>query len=1046
MHDKLRNRRLLALLGCFLLSSSTALPYSAWGNDLLEDAPVLSEAWLIAAIQTETLDLQAATEAQLQDPNAPTPNGSDLYELHRLLAGVRLAPGMEKRSLDELDLRLAEAQAHASDPDQTGPNEEAMAAANASVWIGRYRRALRDEMIDPGSAALQLLVQEDLNTEFGEHGLSWRADRVTRVLPLLKGDTATQAREMFGDAIVAAASEGASASVELRERLEADANSEALADLQEAGELQTISDSRAAAMDAALTDLESRREKSLEIADAALQLPPLDPTRRESIDNAWFELRDTVEAHYGLIAQLEEENRELRDEIRDQQAPGPDATDDELMALQRLSDARVAERDRVHVQIDRAYESLYQARSARRSLTQYASGAAQTTAQRSFIPELQREIASIPGELASMGRTVEHTPSAAWSSVTDVTAAWTLVRRAMLTALVFIIWLGIRRRTTKAAVRLAENLVKKSTIRPDDPKEFEASVVRTFLPIADLAVAGFLTYRLSELAPSLGVFSAIWMAIIVSRLGKRVPALLLSSPSNATPTKFQVKDRTRKLAISTTSWFADWWAVFGVLNYAAVQAIGADRLADVVRFSGRAIFWALALIFVTRWGPIMRDRVKRRGVGGRLGRWAASGKRRSSFIGNLVNLPRALASLLLLTWERIHALISHLAEGRASLAWLQTALALQQVQTEPEEIELPPIDAETREALDLRHSLDIDRPKAFERLDKAFAAYTEEERRGMVSLIGARGSGLREIVDALPDRWETGERKWTRMKVFNRLRSPESVRRWLARKLGSDGAPTQEELLKLLDSAPPTVFVIEDAHMLFQRIVGGYDPLKECVEIMTASSERHFWVITFHQPTWKYLQGMGAQLKLDAFRDHVELKPLTASELREWLEGRAKRIELFPDYTPLVASDLQGSDRRAALHRAGSAYWRLIADASLGNPAMALDLWLDSLSPGEDKRVLTRMFNAPDAKSLQSLGDEPLLVLTALLQHDVATADTLSHALNEPSSDTAAACRHLVSLGLVSFDRARKSYQLSERWRPAIRRLLRQKHFAHWEA
>ena len=142
-----------------------------------------------------------------------------------------------------------------------------------------------------------------------------------------------------------------------------------------------------------------------------------------------------------------------------------------------------------------------------------------------------------------------------------------------------------------------------------------------------------------------------------------------------------------------------------------------------------------------------------------------------------------------------------------------------------------------------------------------------------------------------------------------------------------------------------------------------------------------------------------------------------------------------------MSDGVLGADPRAAEARARDAFWRLLTDASTGNPKIALAYWLDALR-WHEQGVALALVRPPAAADLQDVPDRDLFVLSAVLMHDGLDVAAAAAVLNLPASICRASCRHLEARGVFEED-VDERYRVALRWMPAVTRVLRQKHFLH---
>ncbi|MCK6504894.1 ATP-binding protein [Myxococcota bacterium] len=324
----------------------------------------------------------------------------------------------------------------------------------------------------------------------------------------------------------------------------------------------------------------------------------------------------------------------------------------------------------------------------------------------------------------------------------------------------------------------------------------------------------------------------------------------------------------------------------------------------------------------------------------------------------------------------------------------------------------------------------------------------------MVAVVGDPGSGksaLLEQAGALA-RQELPGLPVVRLQLDRRLSEPGAALAWLAEATQAlpPGAVRGEADLAALEQAlaaePPKVFLVDDLHRLVLRAVGGFGAARAVLRVMLATCEEHLWVCAVHRPTWDYLAGVGTSINLDAFRLRLLLDPVPAARLQDWATERAQAAGLALSFAGLVGGAPVGLDARRAEERAAQAWFRLLADASGGNPEVAWGHLRQALVGGAGpSQVEVRFFQAPGGAELEALADLDLFVLTAVVMHGELDGAALSEVLNAPLGQVHEACRRLEGLGVLREEPvdAVAGWRVPAPWWPAVVRTLRQRHFLH---
>jgi len=122
-------------------------------------------------------------------------------------------------------------------------------------------------------------------------------------------------------------------------------------------------------------------------------------------------------------------------------------------------------------------------------------------------------------------------------------------------------------------------------------------------------------------------------------------------------------------------------------------------------------------------------------------------------------------------------------------------------------------------------------------------------------------------------------------------------------------------------------------------------------------------------------------------------------------------------------------------------YFRLLWEASRGNPRLATYLWLESLTVVGDKTLRVGLFRPPPTKVIDDLPDDVLFALAAITQHENLSVAELRGVLNCDPGFAHFAVHHLQERGLVEgkpYDASRVT--LTPRFHQAVLKALRSKH------
>lgn len=1002
-------------------------------------------------------------------------------------AGLIHAPELSKQQSAESEAGWAAAMSAGSTAQRGTPAaRQASVASDAAVGLARMRAAALRQMAIPGDGALSKLIAAELSipvpgdgTVLERSAARARLDRVRWAAPLLRdgGVTARQA-----DALVAA--------MGLRTKEESLTDSDVVL-AQRAAEL---AQARAAEAETAEADLQSRVASlrvriaaelqaesvrqgeslgRLESLEAQVQAhrsqlgaaqAPLVSDRQGRIDEVLRGARSTVaelRAERASLAQLAElaASRELDSEMLGLEAGTPTSSDLSAAAADyRAVQGRVS--GQLEEEVQRVFGALREAKQVRDRAYRSASGGARHEVPSAV--ELAREAREIPAMLRLTGQDY----LAAISSLpARVVAVHTLGQMLVLLAkfaILFALWRLVRRKADEwiTAGLASIDPRSKSVQRPWQTAQApswmvagEVSALRqplcgVVIALADVLLAGSLYAFFSPQVPILALIALMFLVGSAARLVPRLVSLVLITPSQVRPglrvTTVGVRDRARW----TARILVVWWGLDACLVYATAQVLDAPRMAAMVHMAAILVLGVLLLTVLLRWAPQIRAKISADGDPGSLNHWISAPE--VSQLGAI--LRSAVGAIVLLAGLAVR-LLTLIINGRGGLGWLSAALARRQLNIDDDFVRIPLPAAHTRAVRAQASSLRQPPPQV-DRIVGIFADWEGEHRQGMVALGGDRGTGKSRVLAAVGRQLEESHRV-VEIGVSRRMTTPDEALIWLAESVGledielpvsSDLEVRAEAVGAALRALPETVFLVDDTHRLFLRSVGCFDALRAVLVAMQESSSHHFWLCSFHGPAFSFLDGVQAISHLAVFRARIEVEPASAAVLRGWLEAATAAAGPGARYDVLLQAPGTGAHLKRMLDRTSGAYWRLLAEASQGNPDVALDYWLTGLSlpsSPDVNAVDVGLFSAPETEDLEALGDGALFALTSLIIHDGATLDELHASLNLPEGEVRGTCRSLEAMGIIADEDGDETFDVTNRWLPVVERLLRRKSFLH---
>jgi hypothetical protein len=732
--------------------------------------------------------------------------------------------------------------------------------------------------------------------------------------------------------------------------------------------------------------------------------------------------------------------------IDDALADWDGALDDALQTVERLED--LASRERHDV-----LEGLQRLSEIRRELRGYVSWAEREKDQRELGADVARELRLLgPTIQTRMTTRFGEILQLPWRLISDGTVLvdffWGLFWMVVLLGG----WFWGRGKSDALAGRIVIQARRlKPDLRPIDAQRLRSPAADAIKATIDLTLGYLMVSRISPLSPEIAFVVETWLLAAIYRALLAIFDLAVVRAPEFRPSLVAFAPATYDQARFTARVAIIWGIARGFTWYILWSMLQLDTVAGLAMTMFNVVGLVLLVGLLYQWDPLLRERVRARNQDSQL----------VAFLSRDVpNVLRPLSAAAMVLFFGITLVVDLtyflLARDRTGLGRLFNVISRYQMGAESDQTVVP-IPDETIEALCQKepgHPVYIQRPGLDDTLDEILLSWEKSGRRGMVALVGDRGEGKRTEIARFLKRLETHEPSSEdapdlvaplRCKLTEVVTDERVILDWIAEVTGAAYEPGEgqaESLIEGLIALPRRLIVVEQAHRAYSRLVGGFEAISTLLYVLNATSHHHFWLVSFHRPGWHFLQSVPSIVDVGVFRAVVSLDPFDAPMLRELTRRRSQSAGLQLDYRTLMRGNLLGADPEVELERSINAFYRLLAEASEGNPRVAMHLFTACLEPGEKAgvaRVQTR--KALGMEVATDISVDALFTLTALRQEDAMSLGEIAEVTNLPVHTVRNTVRDLVSRGLVEATRDLLYIPIVEL--PRVTRTLRRRHLLH---
>jgi hypothetical protein len=895
---------------------------------------------------------------------------------------------------------------------------------------------------------------------------SWLSAETVRIGALVES-LGAQAEESLVDTTL---EEAEQRRVEAEQALAAARDDEERRELELAAEVASVQeqaatyvgevDTRGDTLEAELELLTVEVNALVDEARAVLNTPrDLKGARDERAGKTYRKLRQKVDSLRELVATAQTEQStvegdgetrragalETLDRLESQFATSPEAERDLQNALNavELTSNNALEQEKAH----RAglLLLLKEVKTARRGLRPEVP--AEVLREDDVIGDAVHELSMAADTLWSLGRDRIDAALNLPDKLTDLGAIQTFLSGAFWVIVGLLAWRFARPR----AVMPVRFLIQRAA--EQRPKAFRRELTALEAPAEPVVVAlvdGLAVILLVgpalQIVPEVGLLLLVWLQVAAYRLVVGLWDLLIARGGSRLALLVVPVDAW-ELGRRTVRWLMTWAIVRQFMGRALLEILVADALHQLLHAAFNVVLLVISVRLLHEWEPILRRRIAREGTDNAVRAYLASEPAHP----RVTRWYRALLDFVLLGVSWSWRFVQGQAREGSPLARLLNVFYRYSLSSSDAEQEQKSLLDPLPEELEATYSAPAKRDDFVRRTDMderfwgAVRRWEKEHRHGTVAFVSDRGAGRTTWLDRACRELASEGKMVARVGLDHRCLDEEALCQAVGAGLGDPSIDSVDGLEALLDSRPPGFILLEDAHRAFLRKVGGLDGIRALLEVLGRTSDRHFWVVTFHLPAWHYLSRLGALLKVHIFQHVLEMPAMPEGELRELLGGRTEKAGYAVDYSQLVRRGALSGDQADELERATIAFYRVLGEASYGNPRTAVELWKECVrADTEGRRVEVHMGHALNESRLTGLAEADLFVLAALRMQDGLTETELIEVNNMRPGQVRASLQVLRGRGLLDIEG--DCFQIPARQQATVTRTLQHRNFLDWRA
>ncbi|MEN8244782.1 MAG: ATP-binding protein [Thermodesulfobacteriota bacterium] len=245
--------------------------------------------------------------------------------------------------------------------------------------------------------------------------------------------------------------------------------------------------------------------------------------------------------------------------------------------------------------------------------------------------------------------------------------------------------------------------------------------------------------------------------------------------------------------------------------------------------------------------------------------------------------------------------------------------------------------------------------------------------------------------------------------------------------------PTPEIFSQTLIEKKIDIITVDNIHLLSRPTFGGQQDMDRVADMVRAVEAPVFWFFTLDWAAWQYISRVRDST---LFLSGVIKMPLwSEEEIRALIELRSNHAGIEPDFSELVLPrQFEDVEHETMEDRNRFGYYRILWNASDGNPLVSLYLWADSLRALPGGTIKVTLPQLPESGELDSVSMTVLLTLRVIAQSGIASEEQIIDSLRLQPDEVAAALTLSQNLGWIEL--VNDKYRLNWSWFRSIMMVL----------